>query len=169
MRTGNTDGMNSIERDNRLRDFVERLGLFFEQVGGSPMMGRVLGWLLVCDPAHQSSTELALAVGASKASISTTTRQLVALGLIERVPAPGARGAWFRLTPDAWATHLQRDLAALTVFRELLDSGIGALRDAPADRVARLNDARALFSFVEGEYPLIIQRFRALQAAGGAP
>lgn len=161
--------MNPIERDARLRDFVERLGMFFEQVGGSPMMGRILGWLLVCDPAHQSSAELAEAVGASKASISTTTRQLIALGLIERVPAPGARGAWFQLTSDAWATHLQRDLAALTLFRELLDSGIGALREEPTPRSARLQEARALFAFVEGEYPLIIQRFKALQAAGGTP
>jgi DNA-binding MarR family transcriptional regulator len=160
--------MEDIERDARLRDFVERLGMFFEQVGGSPMMGRILGWLLVCEPSHQSSTELAEALGASKASISTSSRQLLALGLIERVPVPGARGAWFRLTPDAWAVHLQRDLMALTMFRELLDSGIGAMRDEPAPRAARLQEARALFVFFEGEYPLIIQRFKALQSTGGA-
>jgi DNA-binding MarR family transcriptional regulator len=159
--------MDEHEREARLRDFVERMGLFFEAAGAAPMMGRILGWLLVCQPREQSSADLVAALGASKASISTTTRQLVGLGLIERVPARGRRGAWFALTPDAWSNHLRRDLAALVLFRELLDSGLRALDGAPPDRAERLRDAHALFAFFEAEYPLIIERFEARSSPGG--
>ena len=31
-------------------EFVDRLGLFMEMLGGSRTMGRVYGWLLICDP-----------------------------------------------------------------------------------------------------------------------
>ena len=40
-------------------EFVDRLGLFMEMLGGPRTMGRVYGWLLICDPAQQSLTELA--------------------------------------------------------------------------------------------------------------
>ena len=39
-------------------EFVDRMGLFFELSGGSRTMGRVYGWLLICDPPRQSLTQL---------------------------------------------------------------------------------------------------------------
>lgn len=49
------------------------------------MVGRALGWLLVCEPPEQSAAELAETLQASKGSISTATRVLLRLGFIERV------------------------------------------------------------------------------------
>ena len=40
--------------------FVEELGVLLEmQVAAPRMVGRALGWLLVCDPPEQSAAELA--------------------------------------------------------------------------------------------------------------
>ena len=62
-------------------EFVDRLGLFMELLGGPRTMGRVYGWLLICDPPQQSLTELcADAVG-----------QLRGLGQHRRPPASGRR------------------------------------------------------------------------------
>jgi hypothetical protein len=36
------------------REFIERSGLFYEAAGGPRTAGRILGWLLICDPPHQS-------------------------------------------------------------------------------------------------------------------
>lgn len=68
--------------------FAEDVGLVFENIGLPRMAGRVLGWLLVCDPPHQSMLELVEALSASKASISNTTRMLIEIGLIERISLP---------------------------------------------------------------------------------
>ncbi len=48
------------------------------------MAGRMLGWLLICDPPHQSMNAIADVLQASKGSISTMTRLLIQLDLIER-------------------------------------------------------------------------------------
>ena len=48
-------------------EFVDRLGLFMEMLGGPRTMGRVYGWLLICDPPQQSLTELAQTLSVSKA------------------------------------------------------------------------------------------------------
>ena len=60
-----------------LLQYVEDVGLAFESFGGCRMMGRVLGWLLVADPPHQTFAEIADALGKSKGSISHATRALI--------------------------------------------------------------------------------------------
>jgi DNA-binding transcriptional regulator GbsR (MarR family) len=63
--------------------FIEELGMQFELEAAAPrMLGRVLGWLLVCDPPEQSAAELAERLQASKGSISTATRLLLRMGMI---------------------------------------------------------------------------------------
>lgn len=74
------------------RDFVGRLGLFMEMLGGSRTMGLIYGWLMISDPPRQSIIELAAALGVSKASISTVIRQLEQGRWWSgcRCPAPGS-------------------------------------------------------------------------------
>jgi len=60
-------------------EFVDRIGLFFEMLGAPRTMGRVYGWLLICDPPQQSLTELAEVLSVSKASVSTVARSCAAL------------------------------------------------------------------------------------------
>ena len=40
--------------DEQLLLYVEDFGLYFEQFGLARTAGRMLGWLLVCDPPHQT-------------------------------------------------------------------------------------------------------------------
>jgi DNA-binding transcriptional regulator GbsR (MarR family) len=47
------------------------------------MAGRILGWLLISDSPHQSSEQLVNGLEASKGSISSMTRLLIQINLIE--------------------------------------------------------------------------------------
>ena len=89
------------EQALRERHFVEELGHMFADLGAVPMMGRVMGRLLICDPPEQSLTELSEYLGASKGSISTTARQMLAAGMIQKVPRPGDRAHYYRISDDA--------------------------------------------------------------------
>jgi DNA-binding IclR family transcriptional regulator len=64
----------------------------FELLGGPRTMGRVYGWLLICDPPQQSLTQLADALSVSKASVSTVARELQEAGMVERLPSPNRLG-----------------------------------------------------------------------------
>ena len=85
------------------RQFAEEVGRVFEQLGVPRMTGRILGWLLICDPPRQSSAQLGSALGASKGAISTATRLLELYGLVRRIGVPGARGDFFEIAPDAFS------------------------------------------------------------------
>ena len=75
------------ERYYEKRHFIEDISLYFEQMGLPRMAGRVLGVLLIAEPPQQSLNDLCEMLQASKSSVSTTTRLLIEMGLIDRVPS----------------------------------------------------------------------------------
>jgi DNA-binding transcriptional regulator GbsR (MarR family) len=147
------DGSTSGERQ-----FAEDVGRVFEGFGVSRMAGRVLGWLLICDPPRQSSADLGAALGATKGSISTATRMLEASGLIDRVAVPGRRGDSFELRPEAF--HQAHDqLGTMRIFRDLMDRGLAVLGDEDSLRAQRLRRTRDFYAYLEREFPALVERF----------
>jgi DNA-binding transcriptional regulator GbsR (MarR family) len=148
------------ERAFDLRHFVEEMGLHFEYAGMPRMAGRILGHLLVCDPPHQSAEELARAITASRASVSTVTRLLIQAGLLERVAVPGERRDQFRVREEAFHRQLLERVRLLTMFREVLARGLEALAGQPAARTRRLRDMYEMYRWMEREIPLLIERYQ---------
>jgi DNA-binding transcriptional regulator GbsR (MarR family) len=123
------------------------------------MSGRVLGWLLVCDPPQQSFGEITEVLQASKGSISSATRMLTTMGLIERTAQPGDRRDFFRIRPGAWADVLRLKLEGIVVFRELAERGLKLLEDESPETRQRLLEMHALYAFFEREMPQMFERW----------
>jgi DNA-binding transcriptional regulator GbsR (MarR family) len=139
--------------------FVEEVGLLFEMVGLPRMAGRVLGWLLISSPGHQSPTELAEVLQASKGSISTMTRLLVQFGLIERISLPGQQRDYFRIRPNAWSELTKRRMAQIAAFRQLAQRGLELLKNRDPQSLQRLEEMRDMHAFLEEELPLMLERW----------
>lgn len=139
--------------------FVEEVGLFFEQWGLSRMAGRLLGWLLISDPPYQSANELTEVLMASKGSISTTTRLLIHMGLIERQSLPGKRRSYFQIKLGAWDQMLKDSLRDLMAVRLLLaERGLKLLEGKPPELRKRLEDMLDAYTFFEREFPALLER-----------
>jgi DNA-binding transcriptional regulator GbsR (MarR family) len=151
--------VNEEQQRSRERRFVEEVGLFFEQRGLPRMAGRILGWLLICDPPHQSASELADALLASKGSISSMTRMLIRLGIIERTGLPGQRRDYFLIKPDAWNTVMKESLTRMSEFRSLLEQGLEMLEGMDPQIKQRLEGMRALYMFWEREWLAVLERW----------
>ena len=149
-----------MEQEQRERQFIEQVGLFMENAGLTRMSGRLLGLLLICDPPEQSSAQLVARLSASKGSISTNTRMLLASGLIEKVAMPGERGSWFRVRPHAWEKILEQELLRITSFRELILEGLTILDGASEKHRQRLEEAHEFYGFMEQEFPLVLRRWQ---------
>lgn len=145
--------------NEQYQHFVEEVSVLFEQSGMPRMAGRILGWLLVCDPPPQTSEQLVAGLGASKGSISTMTRLLIRAGFIERIGLPGERRDYFRIKPDAWTQLMRSSMGQITVFRQLAERGLVLLDQEPADRTARLAGMRDLYAFFEREFPALLARW----------
>jgi DNA-binding transcriptional regulator GbsR (MarR family) len=156
-----------IDEPIAARDFAEEFGLFLEQSGLPPMAGRILGWLLVCEPAQQSAADLMLALGASKGSISMVTRLLVNLGLIERVAVPERRERYFRIRPGVWTDLLATQMARTAEMRVLAERGLVLVADQGEESRARLEELHHLYSFMEREMPVLLERWARERSGDG--
>jgi hypothetical protein len=142
-----------------IRQFLEDMGMLQEREGLPPMAGRLLAWLMVCDPPLQTAAELARVLGASAGSISSTTRLLVQLGFVDRVAIPGQRSAAFRLCDCLGPEHLNRILVGTTEKRRLIERGVGLLEGKPGSGAQRLRDHLGFLRFIERELPTLIERW----------
>lgn len=145
--------------ETELARFVEHTGMIYESLGMPPMAGRIVGRLLVCDPPHQSMSELQAALRASKGSISTMTRLLQAAGLVERVPMPHDRREYVRVPPFAFERLVSQMTERTARIRRLAEEGLELLRGAPAARRERLVHMRDFHLFIEREIPRVLARF----------
>ncbi len=147
--------------------FVEELGMQFELEAGAPrMVGRVLGWLLVCEPPEQSAAELAHTLQASKGSISTATRVLLRMGLVERVRVRGERFDRFRALPGAWEEFLWRD-EQFSGPRRVLRIGLEALTDEPPARRERLEQLDWMYAWWQRRLPRLREEYMAERRKAG--
>ena len=84
-----------VDEDFR-RAWAGRAGDYFVAAFGlAPVTARLLAWLMICEPAGQSGSDLAAALGVSRASITTSLRLAQAAGLITRRTRPGDRTVYY--------------------------------------------------------------------------
>ncbi len=143
----------------KLDTFVEQVGEIFASAGHQRIAGRLFGWLLICDPPHQSAAEILEATGSSKASVSTNLKLLQAAGLVERIGVPGERRAYYQMNLNAWSQDLRGRLAEISAMRRVAESGLEALESAPVERRERLEAMRAFYTFFEKEMPMLLEHW----------
>src|SRR5450432_2462619 len=108
----------SGDKQREIQNWVERVAATFAQhFGLPPITGRILGWLLICDPAEQSAGEIADAIGASRASLTTSMRLLTAGEFVRRRHRPGERTTYFQIDDDAWEKVIRQRIAGMASLR----------------------------------------------------
>ena len=146
------------ERYFERKHFIEDISLYFEQMGLPRMAGRVLGVLLISDPPEQSLNDLCEVLQASKSALSTTTRLLTEMGLIERVPSSRPREVAFRFKAGGWVVFMRMRLRLMASLHQIAEQGLALLKDDPPGLRERLQEAHDMFSQIEEELPVLLKR-----------
>jgi hypothetical protein len=154
-------------------DFTDHVGRYFaRQYGMSPMNGRVLGWLLICDPPQQTAAEIATALQASRSAIGAAVNALSNPGLVQRTRAPGERADRISAHYALGAQSLD-DPTEYVALGALARRGLEILSDAAPTRRARLLELAAFADFLAERSPALAAEWRErrdqLRAAGELP
>lgn len=144
-----------MKLDDARSDFVERVGRYWETVSGTRAAGRILGWLMICEPDHQSAAELSTILRLSTGSVSTQIRLLEQIGLVERLTFSGDRASYYRLLQHVWTRTMNSELARVTEMRKMAESGRDILPTLRPDRVTELGK---IAGFFEQEWPQLMVR-----------
>lgn len=106
-----------IDKDSQ--EFIESMGLVFQDDGLPRIAGRILGFLTIRTEPH-SLQELADCLEVSRGSISTNTRLLEQFGMVERVAKPGDRQGFYQLAQDAFPNVLHGAIQRMTKARQII-------------------------------------------------
>jgi DNA-binding MarR family transcriptional regulator len=138
----------------------------------APMVGRLLGYLAVCDPREQSITELADALLASRSAIAGAVNAIEILGLIQRSRAAGERMDRVRVDMSS-PRAMGFDISEYQELAELAQEGLRVLADSPPERRAVLMELAAFADFLIARIPVMEEEWRVhrdeLRAAGKLP
>jgi DNA-binding Lrp family transcriptional regulator len=140
--------------------FADHMGRFYaRRYGYPPMVGRLLGYLSVCDPREQTLGELSDALLASRSAIAGAVKTLEDLGTIRRSRAAGQRADRVRIDiSSSRATGF--DVSEYEELGELAREGLLALDDAPAERRAVLMETAALADFLRDRIPALHEEWK---------
>lgn len=130
----------AIPEHTQLLDWVERVTAFLARDGVPPIAGRILGWLMICEPPEQSAAQIATAIGASRASLTTNLQILTTMEVVSRRSRAGERTNYYRVEDGAWEKLVRRQIASLASFCEITNAGI-ELVGADSPRSARIREA----------------------------
>jgi DNA-binding MarR family transcriptional regulator len=153
--------------------FADHTGRFYaRRYGMAPMVGRLLGYLAMCEPREQSIAELAEALLASRSAITGAVNALENLGMIRRSRAAGERMDRVRIDltgPNAMGFDTSEYQEQANLARE----GLELLADASPERRAVLLEWAAFADFLVERLPALGQEWKArreaLRAAGDLP
>jgi DNA-binding transcriptional regulator GbsR (MarR family) len=125
-------------------DFIEGMGLILQGDGMPRIAGRLMGFFVLRGGPF-SFAQLADALEISRGSVSTNTRLLEDLGVIERVAIRGERQDFFRLAPDPYARIVERKRERSIRAREAILRSSDALEDAGPQALARVGELANFF------------------------
>lgn len=136
--------------------FADHMGRHYHsRYAFPPMVGRVLGYLLVCDPPEQTIAELSDALLASRTAITAALGVLERLHSIRRTRAAGERMDRVRLDYSS-AQARGFDVTEYQQLGDLAREGLHVVRDAPPERRAMLLELEAFANW-------LVDRTRQLQ------
>jgi DNA-binding Lrp family transcriptional regulator len=153
--------------------FADHAGrLYARRYGMAPVVGRLLGYLAICDPREQSIADLAEALLASRSAIAGAVKALEQLGLVRRTRAAGERMDRVGIdlaSPRAFGF----DPAEYQEQAALAREGLAILAGAPPERRAVLLEMAAFAEWLTARLPEWEKDWRAhrevLRAAGELP
>jgi DNA-binding MarR family transcriptional regulator len=153
--------------------FADHAGrIYARRFSFPPMVGRLIGYLAVCEPPDPTIGELAEALLASRSAIAGAVKTLETIHVVQRSRVAGERMDRVRIdlsSPQA----MGMDVSEYVELRELMREGLDVLRDAPAERRAALLEVEAFADFLVERMPKLEQeweaRRQALVASGDLP
>ncbi|MGW1678198.1 GbsR/MarR family transcriptional regulator [Saccharopolyspora sp. NPDC002376] len=153
-----------MDTEQRLRDAAEKLALTLSQGGMQKTTARVMTALLYTEQDSMTAADLRDQLAISSGAVSAAVKQLIPLGLIERVPAPGSRRDHYRFRRGAWAGLMSQQNAILQVMAASAQEGLDATgEEGPTAR--RLHEMRDFYAYMTEQLVPLIDTWREKYAA----
>ena len=142
-------------------EFVDDFSLKVEELGHPRIYGQILGWLLICNPPHQSFSDLMENLYISKASVSNTTRILIERGLIKKVRVKGERQMYFQLKEGSLIEFMEKQMQLTLELESITAKGLKLAKKDESTDTERLKKANDFHRFIAEQTGDLIEKYKA--------
>ncbi|AUS80612.1 transcriptional regulator [Actinoalloteichus sp. AHMU CJ021] len=133
-------------------NWIEQVAAFYVEEGMPLIAGRILGYLLICDPPERTAAELSAALDASSGSVSTNIRLLVRAGVVSKTTRRGKEAALYRVEESRWPDFVQGRFDRVRGARDLTAAGLRLL-SGDSERAARLRTVNQFYEWLADQLP----------------
>ena len=153
--------------------FADHMGRFYaRRFSFPPMVGRLIGYLAVCDPPDPTIGELAEALLASRSAIAGAVKTLETIHVVQRSRVAGERMDRVRIDLTTQQS-MGMDISEYEELSQLAREGLDVIGDAPRERRAALLEMSAFADFLVEQMPKLREKWearrQALVASGDLP
>lgn len=149
-----------MDRD-KILIYTDHVGRFYaQQYSFPPMVGRLIGYLGVCQPAEQTINDIAEALLASRSAVNNAIAMLETQQLIKRTRPAGTRADLVSFNPNGWQTSGFNPNEYIATSA-LIHEGLSLLSDGQTERREGLEKAAALNDYMAEQLPKIYEDFIA--------
>lgn len=153
--------------EEKKKIFIEKVGVKTEQFGHSPLSGRIIGTLLLAEPAYMTFEELCEYLSASKSSISTNLKFLMSenINMVEYFTQPGDRKRYFKISIANWKKHLGKIPDEFEYGNRLLGDIISYRKENRLDEnfTKELEEIASFYQFIIAKLPLLKEEWENLK------
>lgn len=144
--------------NDKVITYADHMGRYNAQRHGlPPVMGRVIGYLSVCEPMEQSINDIADALLTSRSAVNNALKMLETQKLIQRTRPAGTRADLISLNPVSMENGF--DPAEYQELAELAREGLELLKDAPPERREALEATASLGDFLAERLPQLYEEW----------
>ena len=143
-------------QDPTISAVVEQTGVWFSSLGLPRATGQMFGYMLACDPAEQSASDIAAGIGMSRASVSSAAKLLQSMNALEERHKVGDRKTYYRMRRDWWIVIAT---AKISGFEQLADIARRTLAAGDAPRTDGLEELVEFSDFWASEIPKLAERW----------
>lgn len=147
--------------------FIEQMGLVAQADNLPRIAGRILA-LLIFEGRPVRFGELAERLEVSRGSVSSNTRLLEEIGVVERVTKPGERQDYFQLAPDPYVRLLEGTVKRMRKAHTVPASAAEALPKGHEALRARLDALATFYAAVAESCETLARDFPERQGGPGA-
>lgn len=152
-----------MQLSEKQKEIIEIIGVFQEQNGLQPALGRILGLMMVADTAEATFDEIVESLSLSKSAVSSALTLLQTQNKIEYTTKPGERKRYFRLKKSNWEEELKKGISSGLQFSNILDDVLAIRSNQNPEFNKHLENIREFMLFLQKEIPVLIDRYMEQQ------
>lgn len=118
------------DKSVHIRQKVDKVRVFFEGSGLTPMQGRAFAYLLLAEPPYKDFYAIQDCLNVSKSAVSAALNYLIDRGLVDYIRFNGDRKRYFRVNHKVWLEDYKNQIRQTGNFRDLLEEVLAERHDS---------------------------------------